>query len=135
MSAGGWGPLAVRKLRLAREVLEDAKKLYEAGGTARSVVNRAYYAMFYAASALLADLNDLPRKHSGVIGFFDRHFVKTGIFPKEMSKAIHRGFELRQQGDYVQAAELDPEDAKEMLAQAEKFVTAVEERAGKPHSK
>lgn len=41
-------------------------------------VSRAYYAMFYAAEALLLTKNLSFSKHSGVISGFWEHFVKKG---------------------------------------------------------
>jgi uncharacterized protein (UPF0332 family) len=62
-------------------------------------MNRLYYAMFYAVLALLQAKHLGTSKHSGAIALFDREFVKTGIFPKELSMALHRAFALRQKGD------------------------------------
>jgi hypothetical protein len=66
------------RLNEACEVLEDAKKLAKSEGSPRSIVNRAYYAMFYATLALLVTVDKGSAKHSGVIALFDRHFVKAG---------------------------------------------------------
>lgn len=51
-------------------------------------MNRLYYAMFYAVLALLQEKEMGTSKHSGAIALFDREYVKTGLFPKEMSKAL-----------------------------------------------
>ncbi|TDA67818.1 MAG: HEPN domain-containing protein [Clostridia bacterium] len=119
------------RLALAREVLADAQKLFQAHGSPRSIVNRSYYAMFYAALAVLATIDQGSAKHSGVIGLFDRHFVKTGLFPKELSKALHRAFDLRQQGDYGEATvAVDIEDATELLESAQAFVAAMQGYVG-----
>lgn len=40
------------RLDLAGEVLADAKKLLKVQGSPRSIVNRSYYAMFYAVLAV-----------------------------------------------------------------------------------
>jgi uncharacterized protein (UPF0332 family) len=115
------------RLDLAMEVLTDAQKLFQAQGSPRSIVNRSYYAMFYAALAVLATIDEGSAKHSGVIGLFDRHFVKTGIVPKELSRAFHRAFDLRQQGDYGEtAATVDAEDATELFKSAEVFVATIQ---------
>ena len=90
--------LVAYRLVRARETLKDAHLLAEQGGTPGSVINRAYYAMFYAVLALLTSLGLGASKHSGAIALFDLHFVKTGEIPKEMSKAIHKAFDLRQMG-------------------------------------
>ena len=84
------------RLQRAQETLGDAHLLFEQSGSLWSVINRAYYAMFYAVLALLASIGKGASKHSGVIALFDQHFVKPGHFPKEMSKAIHKVFDLRQ---------------------------------------
>ncbi|RKY58811.1 MAG: DNA-binding protein [Candidatus Latescibacterota bacterium] len=85
------------RLQKARETLRDAHLLLEGGGSPESVINRAYYAMFYAVLALLTRIGKGAAKHSGVIALFDRHFVKSGLFPKQMSKAIHRAFEIQKE--------------------------------------
>jgi uncharacterized protein (UPF0332 family) len=53
--------------------------------------SRAYYAAFYAASALLLKEKVDTSKHSGVIASIHRLFVKTGRMKplmKEINKAI-----------------------------------------------
>jgi len=115
------------RISLADEVLMDAKKLYEARGSARSVANRSYYAMFYAVLSLLATIGQASAKHSGVISLFDREFVKSGLFPKEMSKTLHRAFELRQEGDYGEAtAAINMEEAQELLGSSEAFIITIQ---------
>jgi uncharacterized protein len=65
-------------------------------------------------------------KHSGAISLFDREFVKPGIFPRELSKALHRAFELRQKGDYLEDAEITDSDIEELRPLAEEFVDKAE---------
>ena len=91
------------RLTEARESLEEAKVLLREKMSNRSVINRLYYAMFYAVLAILQDKQIGSSKHSGVIAVFDREFVKTRIFDKKLSKALHRAFELRQKGDYMES--------------------------------
>jgi uncharacterized protein (UPF0332 family) len=43
-------------------------------------VNRAYYAIFYAALAILLTKDLGSSKHSGVLSLFDREFVKTMFY-------------------------------------------------------
>jgi uncharacterized protein (UPF0332 family) len=83
------------RLQQARETLRDAHLLLDQGGSLVSIINRSYYAMFYAVLALLTDLEKESSKHSGMISLFDQYFVKSGKFPKAMSKAIHKAFDLR----------------------------------------
>jgi uncharacterized protein (UPF0332 family) len=114
------------RLRQARETLRDAHLLLDQGGSPASIINRSYYAMFYTVLALLTDLDKESSKHSGMISLFDQHFVKSGKFPKTMSKAIHKAFDLRQIGDYRELIELDQKLAEEVLFSSDQFVEAVE---------
>lgn len=83
--------------------------------------------MFYAVLALLASIGKGASKHSGVIALFDQHFVKPGHFPKEMSKAIHKVFDLRQMGDYREFFVLGEEQVQEVLDLADGFVEKVKD--------
>jgi len=96
----GKGALIGYRLQRARETLGDAHLLCDRKGSLWSVINRAYYAMFYAVLALLTSVGKGASKHSGVLTLFDEHFIKSDQLPREMSKAIHKAFELRQIGDY-----------------------------------
>jgi uncharacterized protein (UPF0332 family) len=85
-------------LEQAEIALEDGKFLLQGNRSPQSIINRAYYAMFYAALALLQKIGKFP--HTGMISLFDTEFVVRGIFPKELSKDFHKAFELRQVFDY-----------------------------------
>jgi len=117
--------LIAYRMERAHETLRDAELLFEQGGSPASVVNRAYYAMFYAVLALLITVGAGSSKHGGVIALFDEHFVKQGKFQKEVSKTLHRAFDLRQIGDYRELLNLDKKQAEESLAAARKFVQTV----------
>ncbi len=115
------------RLERADEALQDAKILDENKGSPSSVVNRAYYSIFYATLALLVTENVEPSKHSGVLAKFDELFIKRGIFPKEMSKIIHQAFDMRQAGDYQKSVTVTKEQAIDVLESAEKFIKTVKE--------
>ncbi len=55
-----------------------------------STVNRAYYAVFYAANALLITKNVASRKDSGVISFFRQYFIKTKLISSDYSDIYGR---------------------------------------------
>ena len=117
--------LISHRLMQAQTALDDAKFLFEGQRSPQSIVNRAYYAMFYAALALMQKAGKVPSKHSGVISFFDTEFVLKGVFPKELSRDFHKAFELRQLIDYKTSKPISPEKTKETLDNAVRFVTAV----------
>lgn len=109
----------------AHETLRESEILL-AEAALRGAVNRAYYAMFYALLALLATRQLGTSKHSGAISLFDREFVKTGLFPRELSRALHLAFDRRQKHDYGEMIPLTQEIAEETLHDARMFALAIE---------
>lgn len=119
--------LIAYRLKQANETLSDAKKMLQAEVSLRSVVNRAYYAVFYSVLALFlkADINVKTSKHSGVISVFDKELVHTGKIEKHYSKILHRIFDYRQIADYKEFVEILPEDAEKHIKLAEEFLEAI----------
>ena len=65
-------------------------------------------------------------KHTGMIGFFDRDFIKTNNFPRELSEMLHLAFDRRQSSDYGElAGDGEYEDAEETFANACTFVESI----------
>ncbi|MBI1921269.1 MAG: HEPN domain-containing protein [Geobacter sp.] len=121
------------RLRQAEETLAETVRMQEEDFSARSVVNRAYYAMFYAVLALFIrfDIEHKTSKHSGVISIFDQQFVLAGKMERRFSRMLHRLFVARQKADYKELVELSREQAGEAVAQAKEFVEAVRELLSK----
>jgi uncharacterized protein len=117
--------LARYRVQQAEESLDEARFLLAGGKSARSVINRAYYAMFYSVLALLVYEEFSSSKHSGVLSYFNRHFIKDGIFDKSLGLWLGKAFELRQRVDYRERVEPAPEQATQVLDQADRFVKAV----------
>ncbi len=114
------------RLGQAEETLAETIRMNDEQFSPRSIVNRAYYAMFYATLALFIrfEIEHKTSKHSGVISIFDQQFILTGKLERRYSRILHRLFEARQKADYREFAELTPDEAKDAVAQAQEFVTA-----------
>jgi uncharacterized protein (UPF0332 family) len=82
--------------------------------------------MFYSVLALLATKKLGTSKHSGVIGLFDREFVKTGLFPRDLSRSLRLAFDRRQTHDYGEVSQIDEPMAQEALNDAKVFISTVE---------
>ncbi|MDR2015506.1 MAG: HEPN domain-containing protein [Azoarcus sp.] len=90
--------------------------------------NRAYYAMFDAARAVLLDSGfDVGKTHRGVLNAFSDRLVKNGPVPQEMGRLLKRAETFRYVADY-EGNPVELNDAKEMVEQAETFVASM--RAG-----
>lgn len=113
------------RMEQAQTALDDAAFLLNGNRSPQSIVNRSYYAMFYAALALLQKVGKVPSKHIGVISLFDTEFALKGVFPKEMSKNFHKAFELRQVSDYKSVTSISREKSEETLRSAIRFVETV----------
>jgi uncharacterized protein (UPF0332 family) len=98
-----------------------------ADGFYASAINRAYYAIFYAANALLATKGLSRSKHSAVIAAFRQHFVKPGLIEDEYSDIYGRVMDDRRKADYdIVESTVDPARAQTDLKDARHFVKRVE---------
>jgi uncharacterized protein (UPF0332 family) len=86
-------------LQRAEQSINAAQQL-ASGGYADFAVSRAYYAAFYASTALLLNEGLELNKHSAVIASIHQRFVKTDKLDKEQGKALNWLFELRGVADY-----------------------------------
>ncbi len=66
-------------------------------------------------------------KHSGVIPYFSKRFIKTGEFPREIGRALNKAFDLRQRGDYREQVELTYEQVEPFLKSAREVIELVTE--------
>ncbi len=113
------------RLKQAEDSIREAEVLLKEGMSLRSVMNRLYYAMFYAVLALLQEKQLGTSKHYGAISLFDREFIKSGVFDQDMSKTLHRAFELRQKGDYMEQPDVKKEDIDETFPKVVDFVKKI----------
>jgi len=91
-----------------------------------SCVSRCYYAMFFMAEAVLLTKNVSASSHKGIISLFGEHFVKTGIFDREMGKALNDAYDKRLVGDYGIGFIVTEEEARDLLETAQNFVQKLE---------
>jgi uncharacterized protein (UPF0332 family) len=96
-----------------------------ADGFYASAVNRAYYAIFYAANALLATKGLSRSKHSAVIATFRQHFIKPGPIEDEYSDIYGRVMANRHVSDYEIQLTIEPNVAHDDLRRAQRFVERV----------
>ena len=114
------------RLGRAEKTLVEARTLFE---TAQmfGAVNRIYYAMFYAVSALACAHGFTTASHSQLRGYFNREFVKAGLFPAQYGKAYGNAFDSRKKGDYDDLVEFEKEQVCEMLNEATEFLHAIKQ--------
>ena len=114
-----------RYMRSAREALTSAQNNY-AQADYRTAVNRAYYAVFYAANAMLATLGLQRSKHSGVKAAFQERFIKTGMIEVAYSKDYDETMKKRDIADYDVAVAVEEPFARDGVERARRFVERME---------
>ena len=114
------------RLDRSRESLKAAELMLE-NELYIPAMNRIYYSMFYAVHALLILKDSAFSKHGQVKGFFNREFIKTGIFPKEFGKLFNTVFEYRHKFDYVDLILPEKELIVDYISEANIFINTLSE--------
>ena len=83
---------------------------------------RAYYAMLYAAQALLLLRKFTFSKHSAVIAIFGKEYIKNGVVDSKFHRYLLDAFDLRQIGDYETARKIDKDACLKTISHAEEFI-------------
>ena len=109
----------------AQNALNSAKALIEIKDF-EGAANRLYYATFHALRSILAlDEQDF-KKHSAVISYFRREYIKTKIFPIEISDVIGKAFEMRNDSDYDDYYDVSGEEVKDLLINVSELINLID---------
>lgn len=116
------------RLEISKEDLRSAMLLLEAGEL-RGANNRAYYSIYHAISSVHALDGNAYKRHKDALANFNKAYVKTKIFSRELGRKISEAVEIRHASDYDdfyiatrEEAEEQIETAKELLRQIETYV-------------
>ncbi len=114
-----------------KEIKDFIEKAHKYLNTAQQALNtgdydssasRCYYAMFFMAEAALLTKNINASSHKGVISLFSSHFVKTGIFDRNMGKSLNDACDKRIAGDYGIGLTISEKQSQDLLVTASDFV-------------
>ena len=108
----------------ARQSADDAELLLERGSR-RGAANRIYYAMFYALSALALNDGVSFKTHSGLVGYFQKTYIKPSVFGREHGRAIQKAFNERSEADYEDFLEFDEDQQDIRLREARALIEVV----------
>ena len=120
--------LAKYRLEQSKENLEEAETLFKFNKY-KGASNRAYYSIFHAVKAVLALEQTDFKKHSSVIAYFNKNYISTNIFSRDLGKRVSEARFLREKSDYVDfyivtkdECKTQIETAKLMIENAEKYI-------------
>lgn len=123
-SEGTFEDVARYKFEQAKDDLETAKILLEAGKY-KAANNRAYYSCFHAIDAVLAKEPIAFKKHKDTHSYFNKNYVHTEIFPRNIGRKISRLEIIRHKSDYDTFYIASRDDAAEQIEVAEEVVDLV----------
>lgn len=84
--------------------------------------SRAYYAMFYIASAFLEGEGLAFSRHAAVIAAFGQQFARTGRVPVDFHRYLIDAQDTRNKADYNVEPNITQADTAQLITRAEQFL-------------
>ncbi len=117
--------LAMHRIETAKSDIKSAQILLDAGEY-RSSNNRAYYGIYHAISAIHALDGNAYKKHKDALANFNKEYVKTEIFPRNVGRRISEAAEIRHASDYDDFYIATKAEAEEQIATAKEVLELVQ---------
>ena len=103
----------------AAEILLAAKEF-------RGANNRAYYGIYHAISAVHALDGNAYKRHKDAVANFNKDYVKTSVFPREMGRKIGQAEEICHASDYDDFYIASKEESERQISVADEFIILAE---------
>jgi uncharacterized protein (UPF0332 family) len=89
-------------------------------------VNRIYYGLYYAVTALAIKHRFETSKHLQLIGWFNKEFIATQKLDKKNGKILRIAYQNRIKGDYDAFVQFDIEEVESMHLEMINFIKEIE---------
>ncbi len=99
--------------------LIDSKKLTVA-------VNRIYYGLYYAVTALAIKHKFETSKHSQLLGWFNKEFIATSLIDKRFGRILRNAFKNRTKSDYDAFVTFEFIEVSSMYNEMVEFIQNIE---------
>ncbi len=113
------------RLNQAKETIHLSRFLIDSGQLTVAV-NRIYYGMFYAVTALAIKHRFETSKHFQLIGWFNKEFISTGVLNNYYGKILRNAFQNRTKGDYDAFISFEKEEVIVMHEEMVEFIQKIE---------
>ena len=124
----------VYRLNRAKQSLQVAEKVLQ-DGFIEDAINRIYYAIYYAVSALVYTKNFHPKTHLGMKALFNKEFVKNNLITDKQAQIYSTIFAKRFEADYEDFFAIESNAVHQHLAEAKKFIFLIEQTINNsPHN-
>ena len=118
--------LSQYRLEQAEQCLKSAKILLDSNDY-KGAANRSYYCVFHCMRSILALEETDFKKHSGLIAYFRKEYIKTGKLDVALSDIITDVFQIRTESDYDDYYVVNKADVEEQIKNAEYFIQQTKE--------
>lgn len=116
--------LIKHRIKQAEEALVEISVLIE-NKFLSLAVNRIYYSIFYAISAVSIKDDFSTSKHKKLLGWFNKNYISSGLISKEFGKMIYAAYENREKSDYDFLFEMTKEEIIKYFELAKEFVSEI----------
>ena len=107
--------------------MEIPETLLFIGKHFRAANNRAYYSIYHSITAILALEQVAFKRHKDTIAYFNKEYVKTEKFSRQLGRRIGRAQEIRHASDYDEILYRFRWRSQEQIDTAELLLNAVEQ--------
>ena len=108
---------AFETIELARFLSENQKFVI--------AVNRIYYGMYYALTALALKNCFETSKHGQLIGWFNKEFISNKKLDSRFGKILRNAFQNRTKGDYDAFTIFNQQEVDNMLSEMVEFIEEI----------
>lgn len=113
------------RLKQAFDTIELAKFLLSSDKLVIAV-NRIYYGMYYALTALALKNKFETSKHGQLIGWFNKEFISNKKVDSKYGKILRNAYQNRTKGDYDAFANFSTIEVESMLSDMVDFIEEIE---------
>jgi len=118
--------LVLYRIERAKTDLKSAKVLLDIKDY-KGANNRAYYAIFHAIDAIHGLNGKAYKRHKDALSNFNKEYIKTEVFKRELGRKISGAEEIRHASDYDDFYIATEDEAKEQIETAEEVIKVIEE--------
>jgi uncharacterized protein (UPF0332 family) len=112
------------RLQQAFDTIELANFLVSSDKLAIAV-NRIYYGMYYALTALALKNRFETSKHLQLIGWFNKEYIASQRLDQKYGKILRNAFQNRTKGDYDAFVIFDRIEVEIMLKEMDEFIEEI----------
>lgn len=117
--------LCLYRMQSAKETLDMANICIQSNHY-KDAINRSYYACFHAIRAILAMEQIDFKRHKDVIAYFNKTYVATGLFDKNLGRMLAQLQLKREKSDYDDFYVVSKEEAEVQCNNALSIINATE---------